>query len=147
MTSLRVHNAVISQTHASFFPPTPYGQWENRAARNHEQVREFCQFLAREWGGSRHHSYSVPAKGKSAAWSRAVDGRWSAVGLADAISKYAWSGKNFSENKAEFDQFAADLQSAIHRDSSNDVCAILRAIMHWGGVDNKHRQKRTFEWI
>ena len=19
--------------------------------------------------------------------------------------------------------------------------------MHWGGVDNKHRQKRTFEWI
>jgi hypothetical protein len=23
----------------------------------------------------------------------------------------------------------------------------LRAIMHWGGVDNKHRQKRTFEWI
>jgi hypothetical protein len=30
---------------------------------------------------------------------------------------------------------------------NKDVCAILRAIMHWGGVDNKHRQKRTFEWI
>src|SRR3984893_9511235 len=42
---------------------------------------------------------------------------------------------------------AADLQSAIQRDSNNDVCAILRAIMHWGGVDNKHRQKRTFDWI
>ena len=31
--------------------------------------------------------------------------------------------------------------------SNGDVCAILRAIMHWGGVDNKHRQKRTLEWI
>jgi hypothetical protein len=138
---------VTSQTHASFSQLTPHGQWENRTVRNHEQIREFCQFLAREWGGSRHHSYSVPARGKSSAWSRTVDGRWSAVGLADAISKYASSGKSFSENKAEFDQFAADLQSAMHRDSNNDVCAILRAIMHWGGVDNKHRQKRTFEWI
>src|SRR5258706_15909862 len=55
--------------------------------------------------------------------------------------------KAFSENKVELDRFAADLQSAIQRDSNNDVCAILRAIMHWGGVDNKHRQKRTFEWI
>jgi hypothetical protein len=138
---------MTSQTHASFSPLTPHRQWENRTVRNHEQIREFCQFLAREWGGSRHHSYSVPARGKSSAWSRTVDGRWSAVGLADAISKYASSGKSFSENKAEFDQFAADLQSAMHRDSNNDVCAILRAIMHWGGVDNKHRQKRTFEWI
>jgi hypothetical protein len=69
----------------------------------------------------------------------------------------SWSGgcgieiclerKKLSENKAELDRFAADLQSAIQRDSNNDVCAILRAIMHWGGVDNKHRQKRTFEWI
>ena len=57
------------------------------------------------------------------------------------------SGKNFAENKAEFDRLAADLQSAIQRDSNSDVCAILRAIMHWGGVDNSHRQKRTFEWI
>jgi hypothetical protein len=48
---------------------------------------------------------------------------------------------------AELDRFAVDLQSAIQRDSNSDVCAILRAIMHWGGVDNKHRQKRTFEWI
>ena len=86
-------------------------------------------------------------EGKSSAWSRTVDGKWSAVGLADAVSKYSCSGKRFSENKAEFDRFAADLQSAIQRDSNGDVCAILRAIMHWGGVDNKHRQKRTFEWI
>jgi hypothetical protein len=144
---LRAHNAVTTQTHTSFSQVTPYGQWENRAARNHEQVREFCHFLAREWGGSRHHSYAVPAKGKSSGWSRTVDGKWSAVGLADAASKYAWSGKSFSENKAELDQLAADLQSAIQRDSNNDVCAILRAIMHWGGVDNTFRQKRTFEWI
>ena len=138
---------MTSRAHASFSPLTPYGSGRIDAIRNHEQIREFCQFLAHEWGGNRHHSYAVPSRGKSSAWSRAVDGKWSAVGLADAVSKYAWSGKNFSENKAELDRFAADLQSAIQRDSNNDVCAILRAIMHWGGVDNKHRQKRTFEWI
>ena len=136
-----------SRAHASFSTLTPYGSGRIDAIRNHEQIREFCQFLAHEWGGNRHHSYAIPPRGKSSAWSRTVDGKWSAVGLADAVSKYAWSGKSFSENKAELDQLAADLQSAIQRDSNNDVCAILRAIMHWGGVDNKHRQKRTFEWI
>ena len=140
-------DAVTSQTHPSFSTLIPYGQREKPAPRTHEQIREFCQFLAHEWGGNRQHSYAVPAKGKSSAWSRTVDGKWSAVGLADAVSKYSWSGRRFSENKAEFDRFAADLQSAIQRDSNGDVCAILRAIMHWGGVDNTHRQKRTFEWI
>jgi hypothetical protein len=125
---------------------TPYGQRENRALRNHEQISEFCQFLAHEWEGNRRHSYAVPSRGKSRGWSRMVDGKWSAVGLADAVSKYAWNGKTFSENKAELDRLAADLQSAIRQDS-NDVCTILQAIMHWGGVDNRHRQKRTFEWI
>ena len=148
MTSLggRI-DAVTSQTHASFSKLTPYGQREKCATRNHEQIREFCQFLAHEWDGNRRHSYAVPTKGKSSAWSRTVDGKWSAVGLADAVSKYSCSGKRFPENKAEFDRFAADLQSAIQRDCNGDVCAILRAIMHWGGVDNKHRQKRTLEWI
>jgi hypothetical protein len=126
--------------------PSPYGQRENLATRNHEQVREFCQFLAHEWGGNRQHSYAVPSRGKLA-WSRTVNHKWSAVGLADAVSKYAWSGKSFSESKAGLDRFAADLQSAIQRDSNTDVCDIMRAIMHWGDVDNKHRQKRTFEWI
>src|SRR6476620_866486 len=126
---------------------TRYGQRKKHAPRNHEQVREFCQFLAHEWGGNRQHSYAVPSRGKLQAWSRTVDGKWSAVGLADAASKYAWHGKNFTENKAEFDRLAADLQSAIQRDSNSDVCAILPAIMHWGGVDNSFRQKRTFEWI
>jgi len=74
-------------------------------------------------------------------------GKWSAVGLADAASKYAWHGKNFTENKAEFDRLAADLQSAIQRNSKSDVCTILRTIMHWGGADNSYRQKGTFEWI
>ena len=136
-----------SHAHASLSPLIPHGQWENRAARNREQIREFCQFLAHEWGGSRQHSYAVPSKGKSRGWSLTVDGKWSAVGLADAVTKYAWGGKDFAESKAELDRFAADLQFAIQQDSNNDVCAILRAIMHWGGVDNKHRQKRTFEWI
>jgi hypothetical protein len=136
---------VPSRPHATTL--TPYGQWENRAIRNHEQIREFCHFLAHEWGGNRQHSYAVPSRGKSSAWSRKVDGKWSAVGLADAVSKYDWNGKSFSESKAECDQFADDLRSAIQRNSNNDVCAILREIMHWGGVDNKHRQKRTFEWI
>jgi hypothetical protein len=141
------HSAVTSGAHGSFSTLTPHGSGGIDAIRNHEQIRDFCQFLAHEWEGSRHHSYAVPSRGKSSAWSRTVDGKWSAVGLADAVSKYAWSGKNFSENKAELDRFAADLQSAIQRDSNDEVCAILRAIMHWGGVDNKYRQKRTFEWI
>jgi hypothetical protein len=129
----RTHDALASGAHAS--------------SHNQKQIRDFCRFLAREWVGNRHHSYAIPSRGKSSAWSRAVDGKWTAVGLADAASKYARSGKSFSENKAELDRLAADLQSAIYRNSSKDVCHILRAIMHWGGVDNKHRQKRTFEWI
>jgi hypothetical protein len=129
----RTHDAVASGAQAS--------------SHNQKQIRDFCQFLAREWVGNRHHSYAIPSRGKSSAWSRAVDGKWMAVGLADAASKYARSGKSFSENRAESDRLAADLQSAIYRNSSKDVSYILRAIMHWGGVDNKHRQKRTFEWI
>jgi hypothetical protein len=126
---------------------TRYGQRKKHVPRNHEQVREFCQFLAHEWGGNRQHSYAVPSRGKLQAWSRTVDGKWSAVGLADAASKYAWHGKNFTENKAEFDRLAADLQSAIQRNSNSNVCTILRTIMHWGGADNSYRQKGTFEWI
>jgi hypothetical protein len=124
-----------------------YGQREKHAPRNHEQIREFCQFLAHEWVGNRQHSYAIPPRGKSRAWSRTVDGKWSVAGLADAASKYTWHGKNFTENKAEFDRLAADLQSAIQRDSNSDVCTILRTIMHWGGADNSHRQKGTFDWI
>ena len=86
-------------------------------------------------------------RGKSRAWSRAINRKWSAVGLADAVSKYAWSGKNFAESKAELDRYAADLQSAIQREANSEVCDILQAIMHWGGVDNTYRQRRTFEWI
>jgi len=89
----------------------------------------------------------VPTRGKSRGWSRSVDGKWSTVGLANAVSKYAWSGKNFAENQAELDRLAAELQSAIQRNANSDVCAILRGIMHWAGADNKHRQRRTFEWI
>ena len=145
MTSLGASSAVTSRAHASFSMLAPHGR--GRIDENHEQIREFCSFLAREWRGNRHHSYAVPSRGKSSAWSRTIDGKWSAVGLADAVSKYARSGKSFSENNAELDRFAANLQSAIQRDSNNDVCEILRAIMHWGGVDNKHRQKGTLDWI
>ena len=126
---------------------TASGLHENCATRSHEQIREFCQFLAHEWGGTRHHSYAVPSRGKSRGWSRTVEGKWSAAGLADAVSKYAWGGKNFFENKDDFNRFATDLQFAIQRHSNSDVCSILWAIMHWGGVDNKYRQKGTFEWI
>jgi len=145
MTSLGASGAVTSRAHASFSMLAPHGR--GRIDENHEQIREFCSFLAREWRGGRHHSYAVPSRGKSSAWSRTIDGKWSAVGLAEAVSKYARSGKSFSEVNAELDRFAANLQSAIQRDSNNDVCEILRAIMHWGGVDNKHRQKGTLDWI
>lgn len=137
--------SVPSQPPASTL--TRYGQRANPAHRNLEQICEFCRFLAHEWDGNRQHSYAVPSRGKSRGWSRMVEGKWSAVGLADAVSKYSWNGKTFSENKAALDRLADDLQSAIRRNSNDDVCAILQAIMHWGGVDNKHRQKRTFEWI
>ena len=126
---------------------TRYGQREKHAPCNHEQIREFCQFLAHEWGGNRQHSYAVPSRGKSRAWFRTVDGKWSVAGLADAASKYTWLGKNFTENKAEFDRLAADLQCAVQCNSNSDVCTILRTIMHWGGADNSYRQKGTFDWI
>jgi hypothetical protein len=143
---------VLTGTRAVPLRPHPstltlYGQRQNLATRNREQIREFCQFLAHEWGGNRQHFYAVPSRGKSRGWSRTVDGKWSAVGLADAVSKYAWGGKTFAESKAELDRFAADLQSAMRRDSNYDVCDILREIMHWAGADNKYRQRRTFEWI
>jgi hypothetical protein len=145
ITSLEASSAVTSQAPSSFSAAALGGR--GRIGENHGQIREFISFLAGEWRGSRHHSYTVPSRGKSSAWSRMIGGKWSAAGLADAASKYAWSGKSFSENKAESDRFSADLQSAIRRDSNKDVCEILWAIMHWGGLDNKHRQKGTFEWI
>ena len=139
MTSAVVSGAATPQAPSSFSTVVP--------GETHEQIRDFCSFLAREWRGSRLHTYAVPSRGKSSAWSRGIAGRWSATGLADALSKYAWGGKSFSENNAELNRLAANLQSAIRRDANNDVCEILRSIMRWGGVDNKHRQKGTFEWI
>lgn len=138
----RASSVVASQLHASFFT-SARGKIDEQEA----QVQEFCRFLAREWRGSRHHSYTVPSKGKLSAWSRSIEGKWSTCGLADAVSKYARNGKTFPEHKIELDRMAADLQSAIQRNSNDDVCKTIRAIMHWGGVDNKHRQKGTFEWI
>jgi hypothetical protein len=140
--SVRASGVVTSQLHPSFFT-SARGKTDDKQA----QVQEFCRFLAREWRGSRHHSYTVPSRGKLSAWSRKIEGKWSTYGLADAVSKYAWNGQSFFENKIELDRMAAELQSAIKRNSNNDVCKTIRAIMHWGGVDNKHRQKGTFEWI
>jgi hypothetical protein len=130
---------VTSRAHASFSTLPPYGSGRIDAIRNHEQIREFCQFLAHEWGGIRHHSYAIPARGKSSAWSRTVDGKWSAVGLADAVSKYAWSGKTFSENKAELDELAADLQSAVERFHSAAVSRRARGITisNPPGIENR----------
>lgn len=144
--SLLAHNTVTSLAHGSLPTPTPYGVGRTDAIQS-QQVREFCQFLAHEWVGNRHHSYAVPPRGKSSAWSRTVNGNWSTVGLAEAVAKFSWSGKGFSESSAERDGLASDLQSAIQRSANDEVCAILRTIMHWGGVDNKYRQKGTFEWI
>src|SRR4051794_9272281 len=73
------------------------------SSHSQKQIRDFCQFLAREWVGNRRHSYAIPSRGKLSTWSRAVDGKWTAVGLADAASKYFRSGKSLAENKAELD--------------------------------------------
>src|SRR3982074_717840 len=52
------------------------------------------------------HGRTAPISGSAQAFfrksgnekaERTTDGKWSAVGLADAVSKYAWSGKSFSE--------------------------------------------------
>jgi hypothetical protein len=135
-------SVVASQLHGSFFASA-----RETIDVKQAQIQEFCRFLASEWRGSRYHSYTVPSKGKLSAWSRAIEGKWSTYGLADAVSKYAWNGKSFPENKIELDRMAAELQSAIQRNSNNDVCKTIRTIMHWGGVDNRHRQKGTFGWI
>jgi hypothetical protein len=140
--SVRASSVVASRLHASLFTPA-----SEKIDEKQVQIQEFCRFLAHEWRGSRHHSYTVPSRGKLSAWSRRIEGKWTTYGLADAVSKYAWNGKSFPENKIELDGMAANLQSAIQRNSNNDVCKTIRAIMHWGGVDNKHRQKGTFEWI
>lgn len=145
--SVRASSVATSQLHASLFTSARRKIDEQKIDKKQKQIQEFCRFLAREWSGSRYHSYTVPSRGKLSAWSRTIEGNWSAFGLADAASKYAWNGRSFSENKVELDQMAADLQSAIQRNSNNDVCDIIRAIMHWGGVDNNHRQKGTFAWI
>jgi len=119
LRSWPTHDAVASGAQAS--------------SHNQKQIRDVCQFIAREWVENRRHSYAIPSSGKSSAWSRTVDGKWMAVGLADAASKYARSGRSFYENKAELDRLAADLQSAIYRNSGKDICYISRAITHWGG--------------
>ena len=109
----RASSVVASQLHASFFTSA-----RGRIDEKEAQMQEFCRFLAREWRGSRHHSYTVPSRGKLSAWSRTIEGKWSAYGLADAVSKYAWNGQTFPENKIELDGMAANLQSAIQRNSN-----------------------------
>jgi len=45
---------VTSRAHASFSTPTPtpHGSGRIEAIRYHEQIREFCQFLAQEGEGT-----------------------------------------------------------------------------------------------
>jgi hypothetical protein len=56
---------------------------------DNQQFREFCPSLGDEWRGRRHHSYSILLRGKSSAWSKMVNGNWSASGFGDAQSKYS----------------------------------------------------------
>jgi hypothetical protein len=84
-------------------------------------TNKFANFAASlpvsEWRGSRHHSYAVPSRGKSSAWSRTIDGKWSAVGLADALSKYAGSIRQAPSGKSNhsWNDFghSFDLQEAV----------------------------------
>jgi hypothetical protein len=51
-----------------------------------KQLDDLCDFLSVEWRGTRRHSYLVPNREKSSAWSQSLlDGVWSAVGLKDAL--------------------------------------------------------------
>jgi hypothetical protein len=113
-----------------------------------KQFDDFCHFVSAEWRGTRRHSYLVPNKGKSSAWSQSLpNGVWSAVGLKDALCQYNWNGKSLSENKEQLDELAQSIQRAMMKNDDTRVRSITLEIMRWGGVDNKHRQKRTFAWI
>jgi hypothetical protein len=113
-----------------------------------KQLNDFCNFLSAEWSGARRHSYLVPNRGKSAAWSQSLpDGVWSAVGLSDALCQYNWNGQSLSENRKRLDELAGGFQRALMKGDDTRVCEVAKNIMSWGGVDNKHRQKRTFVWI
>lgn len=116
---------------------------------DHEQFDGFIRFLSDEWTGARPHSYQVPTKGRSSTWSKSLDpvGNWSTRGLKNAFEKYNWNGKTFSENKAQLDNLALELQSAITASDNPKVNDTALAIMSWGGVNNKHRQRRTKKWL
>lgn len=116
---------------------------------NQEQFDGFVRFLSDEWTGTRPHSYQVPTKGRSSSWSKSLDpaGNWSAMGLRNTFEKYNWNGTTFSENKAELDKLTLELQSAISASDNPKVNETALAIMSWGGVNNKHRQRRTINWL
>ncbi|UYO48648.1 hypothetical protein KQX64_22465 [Rhodopseudomonas palustris] len=113
------------------------------------QLDGFIKFLSDEWRGARPHSYQVPTKGRSSTWSKSLrpTGNWSTRGLKNAFEKYNWNGKTFSENKAQLDNLALELQSAIRKSDNQIAKEAARAIMSWGGVNNEYRQSRTILWL
>lgn len=117
--------------------------------RRDTNLEAFSQFLNSEWHGSRRHSYSVPLSGRSAVWSRRLDpqGVWTAYGLNDARLKYFWNGSDFEVTSRELAIHSAKLRAAIHKGANADALRVIRKILAWGGVDNPHRQKRTFDWL
>ncbi|WP_187387903.1 hypothetical protein [Bradyrhizobium sp.] len=42
---------------------------------------------------------------------------------------------------------SAELRAAIQAGANADAIRVIRKILTWGGVDNPHRQKRTFHWL
>jgi hypothetical protein len=115
--------------------------------RQNQRFNDFCEFLSEEWEGNRKHSYAVPKKGRSANWWQSLpDGTWRASGLKGARQSYWWNG-NFEKNETELNANAQKIQDAVRKSDNDLVASIAKEIMKWGGVDNPHRQKSTFDWI
>ena len=55
--------------------------------------------------------------------------------------------KLFRTTKIDWTKWLHCIQRAIMKKDDTRVFSVAMEIMSWGGVDNVHRQKRTFAWI
>jgi hypothetical protein len=85
---------LMSKRRVLSFKPQRRLEWRGQDRQNETEQPDHSASLGDSITASTRIRLSVHT-GKSSAWSRTVDGKWSAVGLADAVSKYAWSGKAF----------------------------------------------------
>jgi hypothetical protein len=74
-------------------------------------------------------------------------GIWNVRGLKDARLKYFWDGKDFDATTKELESYSGELQQAIQTGSNSDALSVVNDVRAWGGVNNSHRQRGTFDWL